>query len=84
MASLIYSLFSGFGQDNSFKYCKVHTEAKEGESAVYRSESSFKELKFTPDNECFTMQDVFLRACRLYPHKKYLGTIDASLKSYNW
>ncbi|KAL4446543.1 hypothetical protein ABPG74_005481 [Tetrahymena malaccensis] len=84
MASILYSMFKGTNNENKHIYCKPYSEATEGSSAVYRSKNQFEQLKLVPDDECTTMQDIFLRACRLYSHKSFLGTIDASHKHYNW
>lgn len=39
MASYLYSLL-GYGGEQSVKYNKIYSEAKEGETVVYRTENS--------------------------------------------
>lgn len=45
---------------------------------------AFNGLKESPDGECYTMQDVFLRSVKLYSDKNFLGTADKEKAQYVW
>ncbi|EGR26991.1 hypothetical protein IMG5_203310 [Ichthyophthirius multifiliis] len=63
-------------KEKHYIYTKPTTNPKDGETAVFRTQSSFESLKNSPDGICFTMQDIFLEAVKKYKNCPLLGRIE--------
>ncbi|EGR34187.1 hypothetical protein IMG5_021020 [Ichthyophthirius multifiliis] len=75
----------GCYQSKNVIYQVSVSEPRQGETAIYRSPKALEQLLLSPDDKCFTMQDILLQSLKQFGPLPFLGTIDKqTFNKYNW